>query len=89
MSTGLREQARILLIDHRRSLIQHLPATRGSVLARMFKPARKQLDEAPAGQATPREKFKEQYEHAIEAIRIPQIQQIEETIKIAFPNSGR
>ncbi|MEA2505745.1 MAG: putative ATP-dependent endonuclease of the family [Actinomycetota bacterium] len=42
-STGIRDQARILFIDHRRSLTQHLPTTRGSILGQLFEPALRAL----------------------------------------------
>ena len=46
VSTGLRDQARVLMIDHRRSVVQHLPSARGSALARLFEPARRELEAA-------------------------------------------
>jgi hypothetical protein len=40
ISAGLRDQGRVLFIDHGRSVAQHLPSMRGSVLGRLFEPAR-------------------------------------------------
>lgn len=81
VSTGLREQARVLLIDHRRSVLQHLPAARGSVLGRLFESARKELDASADGGETPRQRFRTGYEAAMDAIRTERVQEIEETIR--------
>lgn len=81
VSTGLREEARIIHIDHRRSVVQHLPTTRGSVLGRLFEPARRELDERLDDGATARDRFRERYEAAMEAVRTPRIREVEETIR--------
>lgn len=81
VSTGLRDEARIIHIDHRRSVVQHLPTTRGSVLGRLFEPARRELDQRLGDGTTPRGRFREAYEAAMEAVRTPRIQEVEETIR--------
>lgn len=80
-STGLRDQARVLMIDHRRSVVQHLPSARGSALARLFEPARRELEAAEGKGAQALARFRESYEIAIEALRTPRVQQVEETIR--------
>lgn len=77
VSTGMREQQRLLFIDHRRSLSQHLPTARGSILSRLFEPARKEFTADLPTKAS----FKDKYEAAMNVIRSPQIQNIEETIE--------
>lgn len=76
VSTGLRDQARILFIDHRRSLVQHLPTARGSVLSRLFDPARKEFEK----DADDKREFIESYEEAMEQLRTPRVREIESTI---------
>ena len=77
VSTGLRDQARVLFIDHRRSLLQHLPSARGSVLGRLFEPARKVF----AADELMKQTFKDRYELTMEALRSPEIIRVEETIR--------
>ncbi|MGB9880217.1 MAG: ATP-dependent nuclease, partial [Anaerolineae bacterium] len=72
VGTELRDHARILFVDHRRSLAQHLPSVRGSVLGRLLQQARKEF--------TAGDEFKEKYEAAMETLRTPKIKQIERTI---------
>lgn len=79
VGTALRDQARVLVIDHRRDVMSHLPSRRGSALARLLEPARKALDDAAAGTA-PRERFQEAYEAALEALRTDEVRKIESTI---------
>lgn len=81
VSTGLRDQARVLMIDHRRSVVQHLPSARGSALARLFEPARRELEAAEGKGAQALARFRESYEIAMEALRTPRVQQVEETIR--------
>lgn len=76
VSMGLRDQARILFIDHRRSLAQHLPTVRGSVLSRLFDPVRKEFEKDADG----KREFIERYEEAMEYLRTPQVVEIENTI---------
>lgn len=81
VGTALRDQARVLLIDHRRSVLQHLPTARGSVLGRLLEPARREFERSAAsGGPTPREEFAERYEAAMDALRTPRVQEIEKTI---------
>jgi putative ATP-dependent endonuclease of OLD family len=77
----LRDNARTLFIDHRRSVFQQQPWSRGSVLSRLLAPARLELDrvEHSEGQ-THRQVFGERYELAVEALRTPQVQRVEEVI---------
>ncbi len=69
VGTELRGHARVLFIDHRRSVAQHLPSARGSILARLLEPARKAFD--------PKAGFKEAYEQALELLRTERVKQIE------------
>lgn len=81
VGTALRDQGRVLLIDHRRSVLQHLPTARGSVLARLLEPARREFERSSAaGTRTPKEEFAERYEAAMDALRTPRVQEIEKTI---------
>jgi putative ATP-dependent endonuclease of OLD family len=61
-----------LFIDHRRSLAQHLPTVRGSILGRLLNPARKEF--------TAQEDFKKAYEQAMDLLRTKQVRDIEETV---------
>jgi len=72
VGTELRDYARILFVDHRRSLAQHLPSTRGSILGRLLQRARKEFDSM--------NNFKNKYEEAMETLRTEQVRRIEETI---------
>lgn len=69
VGTELRDHARILFIDHRRSLTQHLPSVRGSILGRLLQPARKTF--------TAQDDFKKAYEQAMELLRTAQVKEIE------------
>lgn len=73
VGTDLREHARILYIDHRRSLSQHLPSTRGSILGKLLQNARKEFD--------PNNGFSNAYKHAMEFLRTPRVCEIEEVVK--------
>lgn len=81
VSTGLRDQARVLFIDHRRSVVQHLPSVRGSALGRLFEQARRELDQRLGNGPTPRERFRQAYEAAMDAVRTARVQEVEETIR--------
>jgi putative ATP-dependent endonuclease of OLD family len=72
VGTDIREHARILFVDHRRSLSQHLPTVRGSILGRLLQPARKEFH-AEA-------EFKKVYETAMELLRTEQVKNIERTV---------
>lgn len=80
LGTALREQARVLMIDHRRDVLSHLPTRRGSALARLLDPARKELESAGKDGSSPREKFEEAYAVAMQALRTDQVREVEETI---------
>lgn len=81
VSSELRDQAKLLFIDHRRSLFQHQPWSRGSVLARLLAPARRELErvEIEAG-LSHGEAFRERYQVAVEALRTPRVQEIEQVV---------
>lgn len=72
VGTDLRDHARILFVNHRRSLTQHLPSMRGSVLARLLQKARKEFDAA--------DDFKSKYEAAMDTLRTERVREIEATI---------
>lgn len=72
VGTELREHARILFIDHRRGLAQHMPYSRGSILGKLFQTARKEFD-AEA-------EFKTAYDAAMEILRTERIKEIETTV---------
>ncbi len=72
VGTDVREHARVLFIDHRRSLAQHLPNVRGSVLGRLLQPARKEF-KAEAD-------FRKAYEQAMDLLRTEQVKKIEATV---------
>jgi putative ATP-dependent endonuclease of OLD family len=72
VGTDLRDHARILFIDHRRSLAQHLPSVRGSILGRILQPARKEF--------TTQEDFKKAYEQAMDLLRTDKVKQIEHIV---------
>ncbi len=72
VGTDLREHARILFVDHRRSLSQHLPTTRGSILGRLLRPARKEFGEETD--------FKKAYDQAMDLLRTVQVQNIEKAV---------
>lgn len=78
VSSGIRDQARILFIDHRRSVTQHLPTMRGSILGQLFQPALKEFERA-AG-APGREEFSARYQHAMDALRTPRVLEVEEVV---------
>ncbi|HXG41122.1 MAG TPA: ATP-dependent endonuclease [Dehalococcoidia bacterium] len=72
VGTELRDHARILYVDHRRTLAQHLPSLRGSILGRLLQKARKEFDAAGD--------FKSKYEAAMETLRTDQVKKIEEIV---------
>jgi putative ATP-dependent endonuclease of OLD family len=80
VTSGLRDQARILFIDHRRSLAQHLPSTRGSILGRLLAGARREFEAIDDGAGVGRDEFRRRYEAAMEALKTEQMKQIESTI---------
>ncbi len=59
LSAGVRDSARVIFIDHRRSILQHLPTNRGSVLARLFDPIRRDFEKQIDGADSTRDLFKQ------------------------------
>jgi energy-coupling factor transporter ATP-binding protein EcfA2 len=80
ISAGLRDQGRVLFIDHRRSVAQHLPSMRGSVLGRLFEPARREYEQGVESDGCGRAAFAGHYEKAMEALRTPRLQAVEATV---------
>lgn len=72
IGTDMRDAARVLFIDHRRSLAQHHPWQRGSILGRLLQPARKEFSD--------QENFKKVYEQAMDVLRTKRVKSIEETV---------
>ncbi len=72
VGTDLRDHARVLFIDHRRNLAQHLPSVRGSVLGRLLQPARKEFKA--------HDDFRKAYEQAMDLLRTEQVKLIERTV---------
>lgn len=72
VGTDLREHGRILFVDHRRSLAQHLPSVRGSILGRLLQRARKEF--------TAKDDFKTKYEAAMNTLRTKEVKEIEQTV---------
>jgi len=72
VGTDLRDYLRILFIDHRRSLSQHLPSVRGSILGRLLQPARKEFKT--------QDDFKKAYEQAMDLLRTEKVKQIEQVV---------
>ena len=73
VGTDLRDHARILYIDHRRSLSQHLPGTRGSILGKLLQDARKDFK--------PNDGFSDAYRQAMECLRTQRVCEIEDVVK--------
>ena len=83
VTSGLREQAPCILIDHHRSIAQQMPWNRGSVLGKLLAPAHKELDEQMADVPEPttrRVAFRQRFEAAMEILRTPHVQTVEATI---------
>lgn len=78
VSSGIRDQARILFIDHRRSVAQHLPTGRGSILAQLFQPALKEFERGVG--AVGKAEFSTRYQHAMDALRTPRVKDVEEVV---------
>lgn len=73
VGTELRDHGRVLYIDHRRSLAQHLPGTRGSILGRLLQNARKEF--------SPGDGFTDAYERAMECLRTQRVCEIENVVE--------
>lgn len=81
VSNELRNPSRVLFIDHRRSVVQHQPWARNSILNRLLTPARQELDKAEISPGvTHGDEFRERYQEATEALRTPHVRQIEKVI---------
>lgn len=81
VGTALREQARLLFIDHRRSVVAHLPTSRGSVLARLLEPARREFERSNGVDGRSRkEGFRDAYVAAMDALRTDKLREVEATI---------
>jgi len=72
VGTELRDHARVLFVDHRRSLPQHWPSVRGSILGRLFEKARKEFNAQG--------EFKAKYEQAMDTLRTQRVREIERTV---------
>ncbi|MGE5590764.1 MAG: ATP-dependent nuclease [Bacillota bacterium] len=72
VGTELRDHVRVLFVDHRRSLAQHLPSVRGSILGRLLQTARKEF--------VGLNDFKKAYEAAMGFLRTEQVKIIEEIV---------
>lgn len=72
VTSELREHSQVLVIDHRRSLVQHLPYLRGSVLGRLLEPARRDFDKQV--------EFREAYDAALAIIRTDAVREVETMI---------
>ncbi|MDH7602337.1 MAG: AAA family ATPase [Armatimonadota bacterium] len=73
VGTDLRDHARILYIDHRRSLSQHWPNVRGSILGKLLQDARKEFK--------PNDGFSDAYKKAMECLRTERVCEIENVVK--------
>ena len=73
VTSDLRDHSRVLFIDHRRNLSQHLPGVRNSILGKLLEPARKSFAQEA--------KFKAAYEQALAILRTDAVQAIEEKIQ--------
>jgi len=80
-SADLRAHNEVLFIDHRRSLAQHQPWARNSLLSRLLAPVRRELPKAEYEPGkTHADVFRERYELAVEALRTPALVDIEKVI---------
>jgi putative ATP-dependent endonuclease of OLD family len=78
VTNDMRDHARVLKIDSRRDVLSHLPGRRYSALRQLLEPARKEFDTGAGGA---KEEFKERFDRAMDALRTPQVKEIEETIQ--------
>jgi putative ATP-dependent endonuclease of OLD family len=72
VGTDIRDHVRVLFLDHRRSLTQHLPSVRGSILGRLLQPARKEFNASEA--------FGRAYGQAMDLLRTERVKNIEATV---------
>lgn len=81
VNSEMREATSVLFIDHRRSLREHHPWARGSILSRLLGPARKELAAVAFDEERSHaEEFSVRYHAAMEALRTPRVREIETTI---------
>jgi ABC-type transport system involved in cytochrome c biogenesis ATPase subunit len=81
VTAEMREATEAVFVDHRRSLREHQPRSRGSVLARLLSPARKELAQIPFDDERSRaEEFSIRYQAAMDVLRTDRVQEIESTI---------
>lgn len=78
VTNDMRDHARVLKVDSRRDVLSHLPGRRYSALRQLLEPARKEFDTGAGGA---KESFKERFDRAMDALRTPHVQEIEETIQ--------
>jgi hypothetical protein len=78
LNTGLREQARVLMISEVRNAASQLPGRRGSILARLLNEARASFLRNENGQRTA---FRSQYASAVESLRTEDVREIEAGIQ--------
>jgi putative ATP-dependent endonuclease of OLD family len=72
VGTDIREHVRILFVDHRRNLSQHLPSVRGSILGRLLQLARNEFKASDA--------FGVAYGQAMDLLRTDQVKKIERAV---------
>ncbi len=72
VGTELKDHAEVLFIDHRRSLAQHIPTMRGSILGQMLQGARKEF--------TAKTEFDKAYQAAMDILRTESVRKIEQTV---------
>ncbi|MCX6092589.1 MAG: AAA family ATPase, partial [Candidatus Bipolaricaulota bacterium] len=73
VGSEMRDHGRVLFVDHRRSLLQHLPSARGSVLAKLLEPARRSF--------TGGAKFRAAYSAAMDVLRTDELLEVEGVIR--------
>jgi putative ATP-dependent endonuclease of the OLD family len=78
LSSGLREQARVLSISEVRSVTSQLPNRRGSILARLLGEARGSFLRNEEGERTA---FATQYAAAVDSLRTENVKEIEASIE--------
>ena len=77
VNSGLRDQARVLMISDRRSVAAQASGRRGSILNTLLSGVRKDFDKDSEGSRTD---FKAHYDEALAALRTTAVQEIEGTI---------
>jgi putative ATP-dependent endonuclease of OLD family len=77
VNSGLRDQARVLMISDRRSIAAQASGRRGSILNALLANVRKDYDRDSGGSQTD---FRARYDEALSALRTTAVQEIETTI---------